>query len=129
MHLSFFKIQVILHTNSYNKRNINNKHFFNTHYYWCISYNTLPSFDEAQLDLAYTLTSANPATRQYNNIQISLHTSSWQPTSLATNNKQQTQTQVLLRTPITQMIFFNQGMLLLGSNHFLINKHKLDNKS
>ena len=26
---------------------------------------------------------------------------------------------VLLRTPITQMIFFNQGMLLLGSNHFL----------
>jgi len=30
-------------------------------------------------------------------------------------------TTVLLRTPITQMIFFNQGMLLLGSNHFLIN--------
>ena len=29
-------------------------------------------------------------------------------------------TTVLLRTPITQMIFFNQGMLLLGSNHFLI---------
>ena len=27
---------------------------------------------------------------------------------------------VLLRTLITQMIFFNQGMLLLGSNHFLI---------
>ena len=27
---------------------------------------------------------------------------------------------VLLRTPITQMIFFNQGMLLLGSNHFLV---------
>jgi len=27
---------------------------------------------------------------------------------------------VLLRTPITQMIFFNQVMLLLGSNHFLI---------
>ena len=26
----------------------------------------------------------------------------------------------LLRTPITQ-IFFNQGMLLLGSSHFLIN--------
>ena len=26
-----------------------------------------------------------------------------------------------LRTPYTQMIFFNQGMLLLGSNHFLIN--------
>ena len=29
-------------------------------------------------------------------------------------------TTVLLRTPIAQMIFFNQGMLLLGSNHFLI---------
>ena len=29
---------------------------------------------------------------------------------------------VLLRTPIIQMIFFNPGMLLLGSNHFL-NKH------
>ena len=27
---------------------------------------------------------------------------------------------ILLRTPATQMIFFNQGMLLLGSNHFLI---------
>ena len=27
---------------------------------------------------------------------------------------------LLLRTPITQMIFFNQVMLLLGSNHFLI---------
>ena len=26
---------------------------------------------------------------------------------------------VLLWTPITQMIFFDQGMLLLGSNHFL----------
>ena len=31
----------------------------------------------------------------------------------------QSLTTVLLRTPITQMIFFNQGMLLLGSNHFL----------
>ena len=30
------------------------------------------------------------------------------------------QSTVLLRTPITQMIFSNQGMLLLGSNHFLI---------
>ena len=30
---------------------------------------------------------------------------------------------VLLRTPITQMIFFNHGMLLLGSNHFLIVKY------
>ena len=29
-------------------------------------------------------------------------------------------TTVLLRTPITQMIFFNHGMLLLGSNHFLV---------
>ena len=28
---------------------------------------------------------------------------------------------VLLRTPITHMIVFNQGILLLGSNHFRIN--------
>ena len=35
-------------------------------------------------------------------------------------SKRQSLTTVLLRTPITQMIFFNQGMLLLGSNHFLI---------
>jgi len=35
--------------------------------------------------------------------------------------KRQSLTTVLLRTPITQMIFFNQGMLLLGSNHFLNN--------
>ena len=34
-------------------------------------------------------------------------------------NMPQSLTTVLLRTPITQMIFFNQGMLLLGSNHFL----------
>ena len=34
--------------------------------------------------------------------------------------KRQSLTTVLLRTPITQMIFFNQGMLLLGSNHFLL---------
>ena len=34
------------------------------------------------------------------------------------------QTTVFLRTAITQMIFFNQGMLLLGSNHFLKNKQK-----
>ena len=27
-------------------------------------------------------------------------------------------TNILLRTPITQMIFFNQVMVLLGSNHF-----------
>ena len=33
-------------------------------------------------------------------------------------------TTVLPRTPITQMIFFNQGMLLLGSNHFLT-KHNI----
>ena len=34
----------------------------------------------------------------------------------------QSLTTVLLRTPINQMIFFNQVMLLLGSNHFLIDK-------
>ena len=34
--------------------------------------------------------------------------------------KRQSQTTVLLRTQITQMIFFNQGMLPLGLNHFLI---------
>ena len=33
--------------------------------------------------------------------------------------KRQSLTTVLLRTPITQMTFFNQGVLLLGSNHFL----------
>ena len=41
--------------------------------------------------------------------------------------KSQSLTTVLLRTPITRVIFFNQGLLLLGSNHFLIpkstNKH------
>ena len=40
----------------------------------------------------------------------------WLPHRLS---KRQSLTTVLLRTPITQMIFFNQGMLLLGSNHFL----------
>ena len=35
-------------------------------------------------------------------------------------SKRQSQKTFLLRTPITQMTFFNQGMLLLGSNHFLI---------
>ena len=35
-------------------------------------------------------------------------------------SKRQSLTTVLLRIPITQMIFFNQSMLLLGSNHFLI---------
>jgi len=33
--------------------------------------------------------------------------------------KHQSPKTVFLRTPITQMISFNQGMLLLGSNHFL----------
>ena len=34
----------------------------------------------------------------------------------------QSQATVLLRTPpVTQMIFFNQGMLLLGSTHFPTN--------
>jgi len=32
-------------------------------------------------------------------------------------------TAVLLRTPVTQIIFFNHGMLLLGSNHFLKNNN------
>ena len=40
-------------------------------------------------------------------------------------SKRQSLTTVLLRTPITQMIFFNQGMLLLGSNHFLISVYCL----
>ena len=43
----------------------------------------------------------------------------WLPHRLS---KRQSLTKVLFRTPITQMIFFNQGMLLLGSNHFLM-KH------
>ena len=38
-------------------------------------------------------------------------------------SKRKSQTTVLLRTPITQIIFFNQGMLLLGSNHFLKHVH------
>ena len=33
----------------------------------------------------------------------------------------QSPTTVLLRTPVTLMIIFNQGMLLLGSNYFLVN--------
>ena len=32
---------------------------------------------------------------------------------------------VLLRTPITQMIFFNQGMLLMAQNHFFFISHRL----
>ena len=43
----------------------------------------------------------------------------WLPHRLS---KRQSLTTVLLWTPITQMIFFNQGMLLLGSNHFLISR-------
>ena len=39
---------------------------------------------------------------------------------LHTLSKRQSLTTVLLRTQITQMIFFIQGMLLLGSNHFLM---------
>ena len=35
-------------------------------------------------------------------------------------SKSRSQTTALLRTPIIQMIFFNHGMLLLGSNRFLI---------
>ena len=38
-------------------------------------------------------------------------------------SKRKSQTTVLLRTPITQIIFFNQGMLLLGSNYFLKHVH------
>ena len=44
----------------------------------------------------------------------------WPPHRLS---KRQSQTTVNLRTPITQMIFLNQGMLLmllLRSNHFLL---------
>ena len=41
----------------------------------------------------------------------------WFPHRLS---KRQSLTTVLLRTPITQVIFFNQRMLLLGSKHFLI---------
>ena len=44
----------------------------------------------------------------------------WLPHRLS---KCQSLTTVLLRTPTTQMIFFNQGMLLLSSNHFLNNFH------
>ena len=39
---------------------------------------------------------------------------------MASTQVSQSQTTVLLWTPITQMIFFNQGKLLLGSNHFLL---------
>ena len=41
----------------------------------------------------------------------------WLPHRLS---KRQALTTVPLRTPITQMMFFNQGMLLLGSSHFLV---------
>ena len=40
----------------------------------------------------------------------------WLPHKLS---KRQSLTTVLLRTPTTQKTFFNQGMLFLGSNHFL----------
>ena len=43
----------------------------------------------------------------------------WLPHRLLKHHSQKT---VLLRTPITQMILFNQGMLLQGSNHFLMTK-------
>ena len=46
----------------------------------------------------------------------------WLPHRLS---KRQSQTTVLLRTLITQMIFFNQVMLLLGWNHFLMNQYCL----
>ena len=45
----------------------------------------------------------------------------WLPHRLS---KRQLLTTVLLRTPITQMIFFNQGMLLLGSHHILQAKRR-----
>ena len=37
--------------------------------------------------------------------------------------KRQSPTKVLLRTPVTQMIIFNQGVLLLAWNHFPVNFH------
>ena len=43
----------------------------------------------------------------------------WLPHRLS---KRQSPTKGLLKTPITQTIIFIQGMLLLGSNHFLKNK-------
>ena len=49
--------------------------------------------------------------------------SDWSPESLPMKmtSGQVVEMSVLnLRTPITQVIFFNQGTLLLGSNHFLI---------
>ena len=49
----------------------------------------------------------------------------WLPYRLS---KRHSLTTVLLRTPVTQKIFFNQGMLLLGSNHFL-SKKKMTNKN
>ena len=41
----------------------------------------------------------------------------WLPRQLL---KRQSPITALLKTPVTQMIIFNQGMSLLGSNHFLI---------
>ena len=51
------------------------------------------------------------------------HLSDWSPESLAmkmTSGQVVEMSALNLRTPITQMIFFNQGTLHLGSNHFLI---------
>ena len=50
-------------------------------------------------------------------LQKPFEESRWLPHRLL---KRQPPTRVLLRTPIRQVIIFNQGMLLLGSNHFLI---------
>ena len=49
-------------------------------------------------------------------------------------SKRPSPTTVLFRTPVTQMIIFeliifNQGMLLLGSNHFLIYGNKSATKT
>ena len=43
-------------------------------------------------------------------------------------SKRQSPATGLLRTPITQIIIFNQGMILLGSNHFLAiySSHHID---
>ena len=48
----------------------------------------------------------------------------WLPHRLS---KRQSQTTVLLRISITQIICFTQGMLLLGSNHFLIENNVTEN--
>ena len=66
--------------------------------------------------LLYLLTNRSPGV-----FEFSTNTTTWLWRWLPHRlSKRQSITTVLLRTPITQMIFFNQGMLLLGSNHFLI---------